>query len=158
VNGTSIWPEAYERHFHLAGAAAESRAVLASAMSRYAGVLRDAGGLERLTAIIAGARHRDAGKDTSASTGKITGCAIPPGAPAEAPHALADDGTGPALADVEAANLREASALIAAAALHRTESRGCHRRSDATGTEPAGRHTLARRDGERIIVNLEESA
>jgi L-aspartate oxidase len=158
LNGTFIWPEPYGRHFHTDEAAAESRAVLASAMSRYAGVLRDADGLERLTTIIAGARHRDAGKDTSASTGKITGCAIPPDAPAEAPHARADDGTEPALADVEAANLREVSALIAAAALHRTESRGCHRRSDATETESHSRHTLARRDGARIIVNVEESA
>jgi L-aspartate oxidase len=139
-----MWPRAYERHFQLAGAAelagaaAESRTVLVSAMSRYAGVLRDADGLKRLTEIIAGARRRNAGKDTSAGADEVTGPA-------------------PALADVEAANLREVSALIAAAALHRAESRGCHRRSDAPGTEPDGRHTLARLDGGHIIVDLEES-
>jgi L-aspartate oxidase len=126
LNGAFSWPAPHERHFHTGEAAAESRAVLASAMSRYAGVLRDADGLERLATIVAGA-----------------------------PRTLADG--VPALADVEAANLREISALIAAAALHRAESRGCHRRSDAPGTEPDGRHTLARLDGGHIIVDLEES-
>jgi L-aspartate oxidase len=160
VNGTFLWPQGYERRSHPAGAAAESRAVLASAMSRYAGVLRDAGGLERLTAIIAESRRRD--------SGRATGHAIATGASAGASGAIARDASaetgqrgtrhpGTDLADVEAANLREVSALIAAAALHRAESRGCHRRSDASGTEPAGRHTLVRLDGGHIVVNLEES-
>jgi succinate dehydrogenase/fumarate reductase flavoprotein subunit len=58
---------------------------------------------------------------------------------------------------VEAVNLREVSELIAVAALHRTESRGSHRRSDAPQTAVSARHTLARRDGEQINVTLEEA-
>ncbi|HEX6454793.1 MAG TPA: FAD-binding protein [Trebonia sp.] len=122
-DGGALWPVRSD-------AAVEARPVLASAMSRYAGVLRDADGLEQLTAIIRGASERD-------------------GNGAEAPRLT--------LAEVEAVNLREVSALIAAAALHRTESRGCHRRSDAPETEVSARHTLARRDGEQINVTLEEA-
>jgi L-aspartate oxidase len=110
-------------------ASVAARPVLAAAMSRYAGVLRDADGLQRLTAIIRGASERDENE-------------------AEAP--------GLTLAEVEAVNLREVSGLIAAAALHRTESRGCHRRSDAPETAVSARHTLARLDGEQINVTLEE--
>jgi L-aspartate oxidase len=46
------------------------------------------------------------------------------------------------LASVEATNLHAASVLIAAAALARTESRGCHRRRDARGSRPQARHAL----------------
>jgi len=50
------------------------------------------------------------------------------------------------LATVEATNLHTVSTLVAAAALHRRESRGCHRRRDAGGPDPRldGRHTLLR--------------
>jgi aspartate oxidase len=58
---------------------------------------------------------------------------------------------------VEAANLHAVSALIAAAARRRTESRGCHRRRDAPRTAADARHTLARWDGVRIEVNWEEA-
>ncbi len=48
------------------------------------------------------------------------------------------------LAMVEAVNLHGVSALVAAAALGRTESRGCHRWRDAPVARPAGRarHTV----------------
>jgi L-aspartate oxidase len=105
------------------GADAASRHVLAAAMSRYAGVMRDAEGLERLAAVIAAT----------------------PGRPA----------TPLSLATVEAASLHAVSGLIATAALRRHESRGCHRRSDAPRTAPDARHTLLRRDGERINVTWE---
>jgi aspartate oxidase len=101
-----------------------SRPVLAGAMSRYAGVMRDREGLERLGKIIAGAPAASAPLN---------------------------------LADVEAANLRTVSALIASAALRRAESRGCHRRSDAPKTAARARHTLARCDGGQIRLEWEET-
>ena len=126
MNGTSTWPEAYERHFHVVAGGVDPgcRPVLASAMSRYAGVMRDAAGLERLLQIIEGA-PRD-------PDGPLT------------------------LAAVEAANLRAVSTLIATAALRRAESRGAHRRSDAPETAPAARHTLARRHGGTIDLDWED--
>jgi aspartate oxidase len=48
-----------------------------------------------------------------------------------------------------------ASALIAAAALRRAESRGCHRRSDAPQTARDAWHTLVRWDGRRLHVTEE---
>jgi len=55
------------------------------------------------------------------------------------------------LAMVEAANLHGVSALIAAAALARRESRGCHRWRDAPLAGPGGRarHTVMRTDAGR---------
>jgi L-aspartate oxidase len=48
-------------------------------------------------------------------------------------------------ADVEATNLHTIGSLVAAAALHRTESRGCHRRSDHPQPQRRWeRHTLLR--------------
>ncbi|MBO0821408.1 MAG: FAD-binding protein, partial [Nocardiopsaceae bacterium] len=154
------------------GTAAESRAALASAMSRYAGVLRDAPGLERLLRIIASAprservpgargepspngwmrqRPPKSGVDAAATSfgSGVDAAATPFGSGADFARGadaaarsfgLAEFG----LAEVEAANLREVSALIAAAALHRSESRGAHRRSDAPDTAPIARHTLVR--------------
>jgi L-aspartate oxidase len=95
-----------------------SRAAMAAAMSRYAGVLRDADGLRTLLATLG-----------------------------EIPASPAGD-----TADVEAANLRTVSILIATAALAREESRGCHRRSDTPWTYPQARHTVARWDGARLTV------
>jgi L-aspartate oxidase len=60
------------------------------------------------------------------------------------------------LADVEAASLRTVSLLIAAGAGRRAESRGCHRRRDAAGTAAAPWHTLARWDGQRLVITEEE--
>jgi L-aspartate oxidase len=95
-----------------AGASPVSRAALATAMSRYAGVVRDPEGLERLAALLE-----------------------------QAPPARAE----PDLATVEATSLHTASVLVAASALARPESRGCHRWRDvpATSGEPA-RHTVLR--------------
>jgi len=47
------------------------------------------------------------------------------------------------------------AALIAAAALRRAESRGCHRRRDAPGRAAAPRHSLVRWDGRKLAVTEE---
>lgn len=65
-------------------------------------------------------------------------------------------GRGDDPAAVEAANLRTVSVLIAAAALAREESRGCHRRRDAPYPHPDPRHTLARWDGDRLTAGAAE--
>jgi L-aspartate oxidase len=57
---------------------------------------------------------------------------------------------------VEAANLRLVSGLIAAGALRRAESRGCHRRRDATQAASRPWHTLTRLDRERLLITEEE--
>jgi L-aspartate oxidase len=56
------------------------------------------------------------------------------------------------LETVEATNLHTASTLVAAAALARTESRGCHRRSDFPHPEPAWRHRLSLRVEEARVA------
>jgi L-aspartate oxidase len=104
------------------GVSPAARAALASAMSRHAGVVRDHDGLEHLAEALGRA----------------------PRAPdrQRGPRAA-----GPDLATVEATSLHTASVLVAASALARTESRGCHRWRDvppASG-EPA-RHTVVRVD------------
>jgi succinate dehydrogenase/fumarate reductase flavoprotein subunit len=48
------------------------------------------------------------------------------------------------------------SLLIAAGALRRAESRGCHRRRDAAERAAAPWHTLARWDGQELLVTEEE--
>jgi succinate dehydrogenase/fumarate reductase flavoprotein subunit len=57
---------------------------------------------------------------------------------------------------VEAANLRVVSGLIAAGALRRAESRGCHRRRDAAETAERPWHTVLRWDGQELVVTEEE--
>jgi L-aspartate oxidase len=124
------------------------RGELAAAMSRWAGVLRDADGLEQLVRLLGGtADPRSAGaavwapdEDRAERAGR--------GSAAPVPHA----GSGVDLESVEAANLRLVSWLIAVAALRRLESRGCHRRRDAAGTAEQAWHTLMRWDSERLAV------
>jgi L-aspartate oxidase len=120
---------------------AAGRRELAQAMSRYAGVMRDAGGLTELLRVIGEA-------------GGPVGSMLPT-APAEARES-AGAPEGLELETVEAANLRTVSLLIAEGALRRTESRGCHRRRDATGTAAAPWHTLARWDGQKLVITEEE--
>jgi aspartate oxidase len=48
------------------------------------------------------------------------------------------------------------SALIAAGALRRAESRGCHRRLDAAETASKPWHTLTRLNGAELLVAEEE--
>ena len=105
---------------------------LAAAMSRYAGVVRDEAGLEHLLQLLAA--DRAAGS--------------PP-----ATTQLLD------LEAVEATNLHAVRTLVAVAALARTESRGCHRRSDAPWTRPgpARRMAIRCRDGE-IDVHVDDRA
>jgi len=57
------------------------------------------------------------------------------------------------LAVLEASNLHAVCVLIAAAGLHRTESRGCHRRRDAPRTWADVRHTLMRWTPDGLAVS-----
>jgi L-aspartate oxidase len=121
------------------GADAARRFALAQAMSWYAGVMRDAGGLAQLLRAIT-------------ETGSVAGpmaldsSAVPEGARARGSLDLEA---------VEAANLRVVSMLIAEGARRRAESRGCHRRRDAAGPATAPWHTLARWDGYRLMLTKE---
>jgi L-aspartate oxidase len=108
-----------------------SRAMLAAAMARYAGVMRDSGGLRELVRTLSGV------SETVVESG------------AYVPDKELD------LRDVEAANLHAVSTIVAVAALRRRESRGCHRRRDAPGTAAAPWHTLVRWDGRRLAVGEE---
>jgi len=114
-----------------AGVSADGRAALAAAMSGHAGVLRDSGGLRALIRTIEGMR----------------------GARAESGELVRDKDLD--LRTVEATSLHTVSALIAAAALRRAESRGAHRRRDAPETAAQPWHTLVRWDGRRLVVTEE---
>lgn len=105
-------------------------------MSRYAGVMRDADGLSELLQVIT---------DAGPALGR-----------GEADRVRTEASGVLELEVVEAANLRTVSLLIAAGALRRAESRGCHRRRDATETAAAPWHTLARWDGQKLMVTKEE--
>ena len=123
-----------------AGQGAAGRGELTRAMSRYAGVMRDAAGLSELLQVITDAGPAlGCGELGRGGTGRER---------AEVPEVLE-------LEVVEAANLRTVSLLIAAGALRRAESRGCHRRRDATETAAVPWHTLARWDGQELIVTKE---
>ena len=113
------------------GVSPASRAGLAGAMARYAGVMRDAGGLRELVRVLSGAS----------------------GAVAESGAYVRDRDLD--LDTVEATNVHTVSALIAVAALRREESRGCHRRRDTPGTATAPWHTLVRWDGRRLATGKE---
>jgi L-aspartate oxidase len=114
------------------------RRELALAMSRWAGVSRDRAGLGELV--------------------RVVGAVCETGAGGESPRSVrAEDwGVDLDLEAVEAANLRVVSGLIAAGALRRAESRGCHRRRDAAGTAERPWHTVLRWDGQELVVNEEE--
>jgi L-aspartate oxidase len=114
-----------------AGVSADGRAALAAAMSGHAGVLRDSGGLRALIRTVEGMR----------------------GARAESGDLVRDKDLD--LRTVEATSLHTVSALIAAAALRRAESRGAHRRRDAPETAARPRHTLVRWDGRRLVMTEE---
>ena len=123
-----------------AGAAPGSRDALATAMSRYAGVLRDADGLQHLLGLLAdvppAAQTRRCGPtgDSAAARATTAGSTR-----ASDQRALLN------LETVEATNLHAISTLVAAAALARAESRGCHRRSDYPQAKPgAGRRITIR--------------
>ena len=114
------------------------RRALAGAMSRWAGVSRDREGLGELVRVVgAGWETRGVG---------------------ESPGSVRDEDLGVDLdlEAVEAANLRVVSGLIAAGALRRAESRGCHRRRDVPGTAERPWHTVLRWDGQELVVDEEE--
>jgi L-aspartate oxidase len=119
------------RHADVSRDGSGRRRDLAVAMSRWAGVMRDADGLGTLVKEIAGG-------------------------PESAAAVLDADGVALDLESAEAANLGVVSLLIAAGALRRAESRGCHRRRDAAERAAAPWHTLARWDGQELLVTEEE--
>jgi L-aspartate oxidase len=132
------------------GVSPAGRAALAAAMSSCAGVLRDQEGLATLVRALdgaAGARLESAG---NVGVRALDGAA---GARVESAGNVRDKGLD--LQTVEATNLHAVSAVIAAAALRRAESRGCHRRADAPGTAAEPWHTLVRWDGRRLLVTEE---
>jgi L-aspartate oxidase len=134
--GAGPWSEAGGGSAWLApagdGVSAACRTLLAGAMSRYAGVMRDSGGLQELVRTLSGV------------SGAVT----------ESGRYVRDKGLD--LGTVEATNLHTVAALIAGAALRREESRGCHRRRDAPGTAEAPWHTLMRWDGRRLSIGEEK--
>ena len=107
-------------------------------MSRWAGVSRDREGLGELVRVVG------AGWET--------------GGVGESPGSVRDEDLGVDLdlEAVESANLRVVSGLIAAGALGRAESRGCHRRRDVPGTAERPWHTVLRWDGQELVVDEEE--
>jgi L-aspartate oxidase len=125
------------------GVLAASRAPLAAAMSRYAGVVRDREGLTELLR---------------------TAAAVPAGAfSSGAPVRVMAGGNGGPVRDrgsdldldlAEATNLHTVSVLIAAAAVDRTESRGCHRRRDFPDTWGEARHASLRWTPDGLKVGL----
>jgi L-aspartate oxidase len=127
------------------------RRALALAMSRWAGVMRDREGLAELDAMIAAA-ERAVGGGRAFATGPQTRAGWQEAAcvPSGGLDVCLE------LAAVEAANLRVVSGLIAAGALRRAESRGCHRRRDAVGTAERPWHTLSRWDGQELAMAEEE--
>jgi len=100
------------------GVSPAARPMLAAAMSKHAGVVRDRPGVQQLQRSLAQA-------------------------PAAEPA-----GRGLDLATVEATNLHAVSVLVAVSALARPESRGCHRWRDAPPSHSArnARHTVVRVD------------
>jgi L-aspartate oxidase len=104
--------------------APSARQTITSAMTRHAGVLRDADGLTRLAQVLAGAERHEGPVD---------------------------------LAAVETTALHTVATLLASAASARTESRGCHRRTDLPETRPEWEVRLVHRldDGDRLLVRTE---
>jgi aspartate oxidase len=127
------------------------RRALASAMSRWAGVIRDREGLTELVRIIA-----ETGGAGVTGGAVATGYGMREGSEEAACVPYAVLGSCLDLEVVEAANLRVVSGLIAAGALRRAESRGCHRRRDAAGTAGRPSHTLSRWDGREFAMAEEE--
>ena len=109
------------------------RSVLAAAMSRDAGVLRDREDLEHLRQELDQALPARSGPARS-------------GPALSGPARSGPAGSGLDLATVEATNLHAVSVLVAASALARAESRGCHRWRDTPPVSSAGRarHTVLR--------------
>ncbi|HEY1640241.1 MAG TPA: FAD-binding protein [Streptosporangiaceae bacterium] len=121
-----------------AGAAPGSRDALAGAMSRYAGVLRDGDGLQHLLGLLAAIPPAGPAAPDSRPAAAAGGTDAAGGAAGGQPASLDLD-------TVEATNLHTVSTLVAAAALARAESRGCHRRSDYPQARPgAGRRITIR--------------
>jgi L-aspartate oxidase len=131
--------------------AADGRQALALAMSRWAGVIRDREGLTELARVISAT-----GGAVIAGGVLATGSETREGSREAACVPSADLAFELDLGAVEAANLRLVSGLIAAAALHRAESRGCHRRRDAAETAERPWHTLSRWDGREFAMAEEE--
>jgi L-aspartate oxidase len=119
-------------------AVGSGRRGLAVAMSRWAGVSRDREGLSQLARLVGAGWETGTVRESGGSVRDK------------------DLGFDLDLEAVEAANLRVVSGLIAAGALRRAESRGCHRRRDAVGTAERPWHTVLRWDGHKLVVSEEE--
>ena len=104
-------------------------------MSRYAGVVRDRDGLRELLRV-AGSLPAGAAEGLAGGGGE---------------HVR---GEGVDRDLVETTNLHVVSVLIAAGAVARTESRGCHRRRDFPDTWPEARHTQLRWTPDGLKVEL----
>jgi aspartate oxidase len=133
------------------------RRALALAMSRWAGVIRDWEGLTELRRMISAAGGAGTANGVGIDGGVFATRSLARGGTEEAacvPYPDLDFDLD--LGAVEAANLRVVSGLIAAGALRRAESRGCHRRRDAAGTAQRAWHTLTRWDGRDLVVTEEE--
>jgi L-aspartate oxidase len=124
------------------------RPALAAAMSRDAGVLRDREGLERLRRALGQAPPARWGPARSgpARSGPARSGPARSGPARWGPARSGPAGSGLDLATVEATNLHAVSVLVAASALARAESRGCHRWRDAPPVRSAerARHTVVR--------------
>ena len=132
--------------------AVADRHALAQAMSRYAGVMRNGDGLARLLAVIA----ESGAPCAMGPAAGLGGAGLGGAGLGDAGRADAGEVGGLDLESVEAANLRAVSVLIAVGARRRAESRGCHRRLDAVDTDGTPWHTLARWDGQKLLVTREE--
>jgi L-aspartate oxidase len=142
-----------------AGVLPAVRSDLADAMSRHAGVLRNGEGLEHLLDLLAAAPaaapragepkaaraceadHHSSRRDVELDLDTVEGRDL---------DLDTVEGRDLDLDTVEATNLHTVSVLVAAAALTRTESRGCHRRSDAPGADAEWQQSISIRshDGE----------
>jgi L-aspartate oxidase len=139
------------------GRGKDGRRELALAMSRWAGVSRDREGLSELVRVISGAsggiEGAAGGTDLKLGAGAVR-AGRETGAGPESAGSVRDEDLD--LDSVEAANLRVVSGLIAAGAVRRAESRGCHRRRDAAWTAERPWHTVLRWDGQELMVAEEE--
>ena len=142
-----------DRHAGVSRGGTDARRDLAVAMSRWAGVMRDADGLGRLLRVIAGTGAAPGMAGRGMAGRGMAGCGLAGCGAVREEHALVLDA---GLEAVEAANLRTVSLLIAAGALRRAESRGCHRRRDAPATAAAPWHTLLRLAGRELLVTEEK--
>jgi L-aspartate oxidase len=130
------------------------RSILQAAMSRSAGIVRDAAGL----ATIEPPSTRSQGVNGRQAPAGVSTDPAPAGSPAGSMESI--EPMGSELSDgVETANLALAARAVVRAATLRTESRGCHFRSDHPGrilgwAQPI---SLTLADGDLVVAELREA-